>query len=202
MPFLDILIIPNEDGSLSTTVYRKPTHTDLYLQWDSHHTVVSRYSVIGTLHHRAEIICSSHQLLQQEEKYLQKALQRCKYPTWDLNRVKINSKGSANKKRRDTTKTGQNSNNQKPYMVVPYYRGLSKSLKKVCNRQGVQVYFKGGNTIKNLLEAPKDQDPILKKSGIIYIYKCDRVDCDEEYIVEFSGVFGERFKETSEDTLP
>ena len=72
MPFLDILIIPNEDGSLSTTVYRNPTHTDLYLQWDSHHTVSAKYSVVGTLHHRAETICSSPQLLQQEEKYLQK----------------------------------------------------------------------------------------------------------------------------------
>ena len=50
MPFLDILIIPNEDGSLSTTVYRMPTHTDLYLQWESHHTLPSKYSVIGTLH--------------------------------------------------------------------------------------------------------------------------------------------------------
>ena len=68
----------------------------------------------------------------------------------------MKSKGSANKKRRDTTKTVQNSNNQKSYMVVPYYRGLSRSLKKVCNRQRVQVYFKGGNTIKNLLvERPR-----------------------------------------------
>ena len=42
MPFLDILIIPREDGSLSTTVYRKPTHTNLYLQWDSNHTITSK----------------------------------------------------------------------------------------------------------------------------------------------------------------
>ena len=32
IPFLDILVMPNEDGNLSSTVYRKPTHTDLYLQ--------------------------------------------------------------------------------------------------------------------------------------------------------------------------
>ena len=40
--------------------------------------------------------------------------------------------------------------------------------------------------------APKDQDHITKKSGIIYRYKCDRLECDEEYIGE---TFGERFKE-------
>ena len=130
MPFFDILIIPNQDGSLSTTVYRKPTHTDLYLQWDSHHTVSAKYSVVGSLYHRAETICSSPQLLQEEEKHLQKALHRCKYPAWSLNRVKIKSKCSANKKRKNTTQTGQNNTNQKPYMVVPYYRGLSESLKK------------------------------------------------------------------------
>ena len=32
---------------------------------------------------------------------------------------------------------------------------------------GVQVYFKGGRTIKSLLMAPKDQDPIKNKSGVI-----------------------------------
>ena len=71
MPFLDILVIPEQDGSLSTTVYRKPTHTDLYLQWDSHHTVSAKYSVVGTLYNRAETICSSPHLLQQEQKHLQ-----------------------------------------------------------------------------------------------------------------------------------
>ena len=65
----------------------------------------------------------------------------------------------------------------------------------ICGKHGVQVYFKGGSTIKSLLVAPKDQDPILKKSGVIYRYKCGRVDCDEEYIGESSRTFGERFRE-------
>ena len=48
-------------------------------------------------------------------------------------------------------------------MVIPYYQGISESMKKTCSEYGVQVYFKAGNTIKNLLMAPKDQDTIWKK---------------------------------------
>ena len=80
-------------------------------------------------------------------------------------------------------------------MVIPYYKGISESLKNKCRKHGLQVYFKGGNTIKNLLMAPKYQDAIQKKSGVIYRYKCDRVECHEEYIGESSRTFGERFKE-------
>ena len=52
MPFLDILITPTEDGRLNTSVYRRPTHTDMYLKWDSNHPLTSKYSMVGTLHHR------------------------------------------------------------------------------------------------------------------------------------------------------
>ena len=57
------------------------------------------------------------------------------------------------------------------------------------------MHFKGGNTIKSLLMAPKDKDPITKMSGVIYRYKCDGMECDDEYIEESSKTFGERFKE-------
>ena len=43
--------------------------------------------------------------------------------------------------------------------------------------------------------APKDKDPILRKSRVIYRYKCDRVECEEEYIGESARIFAERFKE-------
>ena len=67
MPFFDILITPKEDGSLITSVFRKPTHTDLYLQLDGHHTISSKYSVAGTLYHKAKIIGHDTQLLKKEE---------------------------------------------------------------------------------------------------------------------------------------
>ena len=202
MPFLDILITPREDGTLKTTVYRKPTHTDQYLKWDSNHTITSKYGVVGTLHHRAKTICSSPKLLQHEEKHLHQALTRCGYPEWALKRAKITSKNRKEKKQKNIAKDNSNSLTQKPYMVVPYFKGVSESLKKICGKHGVQVYFKGGNTIKTLLMAPKDKDPILRKSGVIYRFKCGKVDCDEEYIGESSRSFGERFKEHQKAPSP
>ena len=193
MPFLDILLTPREDGSLSTTVYWKPTHTDLYLQWGSNHTVSSKYSVVGALHHRAKTICSNQELLQQEEDHLKQGLTRCNYPAWAINKIKMKTKATTNKTSRVQKNSGNN--NQKPHMVIPYYKGISESLKNTCRKHGVQVHFKGANTIKNFLMAPKDQDTIQKKSGVIYRYNCDRVECDEEYIGESSITFGERFKE-------
>ena len=188
MPFLDILIIPGKDGSLSTSVFRKPTHTDLYLQWDSHHTLTSKYSVIGTLQHRAQTICFNPQMLQKEEQHLKTALKKCKYPTWALNRIQMKTK-KQDTNQAPTKKTSMNNQN-KSYIVVPYYIGLSESIKNIGSKYGVQVYFKGGTTIKNLLMSPKDKDPIQKQSGVIYRYQCDRVDCDEEYIGESSRTFG------------
>ena len=182
--------------------HRKSTHTDLYLQWDSNHTITSKYGVVGTLHHRAKVICSSPELLHHEEKHLHQALTRCNYPEWALKRAKITSQTKKTKKTKNNTRDSSNSLTQKPYMVVPYYKGVSESLKKICGKHGVQVYFKGGHTIKSLLMNPKDQDPILKKSGVIYRYKCGRVDCDEEYIGESSRSFGERFKEHQKAPSP
>ena len=87
-------------------------------------------------------------------------------------------------------------------MVAPYYKGLSESIKRAYRKYGVQVHFKGGLTIKNLLMAPKDKDPILKKSGVIYRYKCDRVEYDEKYIGESERTIAERFKKYQKAPSP
>ena len=58
-PLLDCLAKPKADNSLSIKVYHKPTHTDQYLQWDSHHNLSAKYSVMGTLTHRAKTVCTT-----------------------------------------------------------------------------------------------------------------------------------------------
>ena len=40
-----------------------------------------------------------------------------------------------------------------------------------------------------------NKDAIQNKSGVIYRYQWERVECDDEYIGESSRTFGERFKE-------
>ena len=86
-PFLDTLVTPQADNSLSITVYHKPTHTDQYLEWDSHHNLSAKYSVIGTLTHRAKTVCTRPELFQRELEHLREALVKCKYPHWAISRV-------------------------------------------------------------------------------------------------------------------
>ena len=129
----------------------------MYLQWDSQHPISSKYSVVGTLHHRARTVCSNTNLLQQEEEHLQKALTTCKYPNWALNRIKMKIRSNPKKKNKSQNKNTMPENYQQPYLVVPYYQGLSESVKRTCSKNGVQV------SIKSLLMAAKDPDPMLKE---------------------------------------
>ena len=56
----------------------------------------------------------------------------------------------------------------KGHIVIPYTQGLGEIIKKICGRYGIGTYFKGSNTIRNLLVFPKDKDPMVNQSGAIY----------------------------------
>ena len=57
------------------------------------------------------------------------------------------------------------------------------------------MYFKGTNTLSTQLVIPKDKDPKLQKSGIIYHYKCTHIKCTEAYIGETGRALGDRVNE-------
>ena len=197
IPFLDTIVKPEADGTLSITVYRKPTHTDQYLQWDSHHHLSAKFSVIHTLSHTAQTVCSKPELPQKE-----KALTKCKYPKWALDKVekRLNRSTSedidgANNQGTTAAQPVTNEGKNKGHNVIHYTQGLCESIKKICGRHGIQTHFKGGRTIKSLLVSPKDKDPMVNKSGAFHWYQCGDLGCDDEYIGETSRTFGERYKE-------
>jgi hypothetical protein len=51
LPFMDMDIYRRPDGSLGHNVYRKPTHTNLYLNAESHYHPASKHFVLPTLVH-------------------------------------------------------------------------------------------------------------------------------------------------------
>ena len=189
IPFLDTIIRPEADGTFTIGVYRKPTHTELYLPWESNHNIAAKYSVINTLSHRAHTICSTPELAEEELKHLEQVLGQCKYPKWAIKRI---FKKQQNKKKKQTPSTKHPA---KCHIVIPYTQGIYESLKNICKKHGVDVHFKGGQTLNNILVSPKDKDKMTNKNSVIYSYTCGMIDCDEKYIGESGQTFGERYKE-------
>ena len=50
IPFLDTSVIRDSNGLLTTSVYRKPTHTDQYLAYDSHHPQSVKCGIVKCLY--------------------------------------------------------------------------------------------------------------------------------------------------------
>jgi hypothetical protein len=61
-PFLEIDIYRKKDGPLGHRVYRKTTHTNLYLHQNSHHHPANGQSVLASLIHRAEVLVDQDSL--------------------------------------------------------------------------------------------------------------------------------------------
>ena len=87
MLFLNTLVTPEYNKTLSPRVYRKPIHTEQYLHWDSHIHIGAKYRVINTFKHNINVISSTTDLLRTEVQPIREVLTKCKYLTWTLNKT-------------------------------------------------------------------------------------------------------------------
>ena len=196
LPFLDTLVTTEQDNTFSTSVYRKPTHTDQYLHWDSNHHITAKQSVINTLACRAKVVSSSQDKLDKELQHIKTALQQCQFPNCALNQwhhrfSNPNQPNTSN----NNNQQDNNSNKRNITIVVPYMPGTGEKFKKLCKSKGIQVHFKGTNTLRTLLSNPKDKDPQNSQTDIIYHYKCPQINCPSAYIGESGRSLAERVKE-------
>ena len=111
---LDTEISRLPDGSLKLKVCRKPTHTDQYLNFDSHHPLDHKLSVSRTLFHRADTTVITQADFQQEINHIKGALASCGYKKWTF---KAATKKSVATGAKNTSSTGRN-----PFVVLPNHR--------------------------------------------------------------------------------
>jgi len=70
IPFLDTSVSRVSDGLLTTSVYRKPTHTDQYLAFDSHHPQSVKRGIVKCLYDRAKHLTTKPSVISKGKKHL------------------------------------------------------------------------------------------------------------------------------------
>ena len=83
LSFLDIVVIRQNSNKVETTVYRKDTTTDIYLNWFSHAPNTWKRETLKLLINRAYTLCSTDYHLKEELPWLENvSVERSNYPRW------------------------------------------------------------------------------------------------------------------------
>ena len=135
--------------------------------------------------------------MDKELDHIKTALQCCQFPPWALNQwhLKFTQSHQQSNNNTNTTNNPPSNTKNKATIVVPYIPNTCEKFKKLCKRKGIQVHFKGTNTLRTALGNPKDKDPTSNQTGIIYHYQCPRINCPSAYIGESGRTLGDRIKE-------
>ena len=204
LAFLDISICRDVtsglDTPLTTTIYRKPTHTGIYCNWKSWSPTKYKVSVIRALHCRARRICSSDELFHLELKHIRNCLLRNNYP---FNVIKSFERYTCNL--RSSLHMGpvpprevENEESSKFFIKLPYCGIMSdkiaQSIYKMFDNftnSKLQISFecrKVGSFFR-----VKDKIPIFQSSGCIYHITCGEQSCSDNYIGESKLRLQDRF---------
>ena len=121
--FLETLIVRKSNGSLKLLVYRKKTHTDQYLNFQSQHPLHQKLGVIRTLMDRMENVVTEDQDKCDEEIKIREVMEDCDYPKWSIDRVK--------QQMSDEPSKNTNPKKVKLHQWVWYIEGISEKIQHV-----------------------------------------------------------------------
>ena len=149
LPFLDVLVKRNSRNGnttthsfLSTTIYRKPTHTNRYLHYTSHHLKHQKLTVAKTLLSRVNTHITDKTQKHSELQNIRNTLRLNGFPT------------------RTTflTSSRQQSHNTQynHFTSIPYIQGTSEKVRRILNEAGVKVAMRPVRTIGQILPSPKE----------------------------------------------
>ncbi|CAK1594250.1 unnamed protein product [Parnassius mnemosyne] len=173
LAFLDVLVIQNPDNTIGHTVYRKNTHTNRYLNGESHHHPSQLATVGKSLFQRARGIC--------DRKHLAAELQHVEQVLQD-NKLRVPHLRHSDRVKPATV--------ERVPAVLPYVRGVTDKVGYILKRASIKTYFKPLKKIGQFLPSVKCHIP-LQDAGV---YKLD-CECGLSYIGQTKRSIKTRVKE-------
>ena len=192
LPFLDVTISIEEDG-FNTGVYRKPTNTDVILNYHSVAPTKWKRSLIKCLLTRAYRLSSNINLFMSEVEKIKNILQRNSYPSAfiDRNIEEFLSSHSINEnsfKNVGIGKEEQPEKSQESYITIPYIGKPSLKFQRkiqdhMLKRHDVAIRSAYTTTKVSSYFSLKSKCSPLFKSNIVYKFTCSE-DRNTSYIGE------------------
>ena len=178
LPFMDIRFTRKLNGELEREVYQKPTHTNRYVHFTSHHPISVKSGVIDCLMYRATTVASSDDILRKETVRVVETMRQNGYPKCFTERVI-----SKQRKRTGQERQGRKRNDDEPMEQanIPFVDGVSQEIKRIARSAGIQCTFFTPSTTRPLYNV-KDRLPAGSRTHAVYAVTCQT--CGEQYVGE------------------
>ena len=133
LPFLDVPVNRTDD-TMTTSVYRKKTHTDRYLHYNSNHHPHVKSGIISCLQQRACNICSKEDL-KPELRRLEKTFNSNSYPPRVVRKV-------LSRRRRPADPEPPLDGEKPKTLFIPYVKGLSERIDRQVKKLNIRTVLR------------------------------------------------------------
>jgi hypothetical protein len=155
--YLGTELLSTASGNIAVKVFRKSTHIDKYLTFDSHSHVNDKKAVIKTWLDRAKSIPSSSTIQARETENVLHPLQLNGYKKRLIEEVI-----------KEGTQANRNEENEiRSSACLPYVK-----VKNILTKAGVRVPFKLIRTLANIFRIPKTIPSEERTKAVVYKYEC------------------------------
>ena len=193
LPFLDVMLKKEEDGSTSTSVYVKPTNPGLCLNGNSECPQRYKDSTIASFFRRAITHCSSWEATTREFDRVTQVLVNNDHSNKDCQRIKrdILNKWQHQQQQGQQQQTTEENEDLKLFyraFMSSAYKDEEKAIRNIIRRNVIPtnqnsrvkltIYYKNKRTKDLLLK--NDNAPISKgfdQVNVVYKFSCPHEDC-------------------------
>ena len=196
-----VLLTWTTDGSIVTSIYRKPTFSGLYIKWDSFVPKSYKKGLVNCLVFRAWKLCSSYVLFHSEILFVKELLMSNGYPANFIDSIvhRFLSKQFSNT---DVIQP-YGPHKRRVYLCLPYVgelatnkfaRQIRRLIAKIAPCVELRLVFRAAQKLSCLTRL-KSKLNVLSRSGVVYQISCTQ--CEAFYVGKTKRRLEQRVQEHS-----